>query len=102
MEPECSLTARSALNAAMGGQRLLWQADRCDSVAQAVSGCAYSVAFDRWTDGGPPGAVIEQQASAMQPVRHARIQMLCAQVMRSKTCLSPQQGWCSTWAQLGC
>lgn len=51
VDPECSLTARSALNAAMGGQRLLWQAERFDSVAEAVKDSAYSIAFARWTEG---------------------------------------------------
>ena len=49
--PECPLTTRSALNAAMGGQRLLWQAQECTSVAEAIQDCAYSIAFARWTEG---------------------------------------------------
>ena len=52
VDPECTITARSALNAAMGGQRLLWQAERINSVAEAVTDCAYSIAFARWTEGG--------------------------------------------------
>lgn len=53
VEPACPLTTRSALNAAMGGQHLLWQTEDCGSVAEAVRDCAYSVAFSRWTGGMP-------------------------------------------------
>ncbi|BDA47934.1 probable tRNA (cytidine-2'-O-)-methyltransferase TrmJ [Coccomyxa sp. Obi] len=48
--PSCPITVRSAQNAAMGGQRLLWQASEFGSVEDAVEGC-YSVAFTRWQDG---------------------------------------------------
>lgn len=46
----CSITARSSQNAAMGAQRLLWQASEYSTVEDAVKGC-YSVAFTRWQDG---------------------------------------------------
>ena len=48
--PSCPITTRSAHNAAMGGQRLLWQATEFGSVEDAVEGC-FSVAFTRWQDG---------------------------------------------------
>ncbi len=51
VDPSCPITTRSALNAAMGGQRLLWKTEECADVADAVNDCAYSVAFDRWTEG---------------------------------------------------
>ena len=51
VDPACPITTRSALNAAMGGQRLLWKTEERASVAEAVSDCTYSVAFARWTEG---------------------------------------------------
>jgi tRNA/rRNA methyltransferase len=49
--PACPFTVRSAQNAAMGGQRLLWQASVFEALDDAISDCAYSIAFARWGPG---------------------------------------------------
>ena len=64
----CPITVKSALNSAMGGQRLLWQAAEFSSVQEAVQGCAYSVAFTRWQEGKPLSNVSVKTANAK---RHA-------------------------------
>lgn len=102
VDPECSITARSALNAAMGGQRLLWQTDKFDTVAEAVKDCAYSIAFARWTEGWGPYAVVGHQALAVHYGGILRVMvMLWVQAMRSRTYSSPQRGCSNIWARLG-
>ena len=49
----CNIRARSSLNAAMGGQRLLWQAANYSALPDAIADCAYSIAFGRWAEGEP-------------------------------------------------
>ena len=39
------------MNAAMGGQRLLWQAAEYSALPDAIADCAYSIAFGRWAEG---------------------------------------------------
>ena len=51
VDAACNIRSRSSLNAAMGGQRLLWQAAEHDTVADAIADCAYTVAFGRWAEG---------------------------------------------------
>ncbi len=47
----CNVQARSSMNAAMGGQRLLWQAADYSALPDAIADCAYSIAFGRWAEG---------------------------------------------------
>ncbi len=51
VESGCDIRVRSALNAAMGGQRLLWQASEYSALGDAIADCAYSIAFGRWVEG---------------------------------------------------
>ena len=51
VESGCNIRVRSALNAAMGGQRLLWQASEYSDLGDAIADCAYSIAFGRWVEG---------------------------------------------------
>ena len=51
VDAACNIRARASLNAAMGGQRLLWQATEHDAVADAIADCACAIAFGRWAEG---------------------------------------------------
>ena len=51
VDSSCNIRARSSLNAAMGGQRLLWQAENYSALPDAIADCAYSIAFGRWAEG---------------------------------------------------
>ena len=51
VQSSCKVTARPSLNAAMGAQRLLWQASQHDALGDAIADCAYSIAFGRWAEG---------------------------------------------------
>lgn len=54
VDAACPITVRSAQNAAMGGQRLLWQAAEFGNIEDALQDCSYSVAFARWPEGECP------------------------------------------------
>lgn len=51
VDAACDIRSRSSLNAAMGGQRLLWQAAEHNTVSEAIADCAFTVAFGRWAEG---------------------------------------------------
>lgn len=51
--PRCDPLARSARNSSKGAQYLLWRAQMCDTLDEALQGAAATVAFTRWVEGLP-------------------------------------------------